>query len=217
MKRSPALWVLLGVLLVGHSLAQGPQSQLPRVFLQAASHGNVWAARRDQSMEMAKDFQKNCPDVKVTILQTAADYTVILNHIEVGAFGRDNQFQVANKEGDMLSGVREKGGIKSGSINGGVKAACNVILSDWQARLATPAAAPAAYSTPTPAPVAPVSAPTSVTPVADQQQDSVRLQTATQITSESTSQESLGDAARAAQQHKACLGLAKDNPSIVCK
>ncbi len=33
-------------------------------------------ARRDQSMEMAKDFQKNCSDVKVTILQNAADYTV---------------------------------------------------------------------------------------------------------------------------------------------
>src|ERR1019366_1648435 len=202
MKRSPALWVLLGLLLVGHSLAQGPQSQQPRVFLQATSHGNVWAARRDQSMEMAKDFQKNCPDVKVTILQTAADYTVILNHIEVGAFGRDNQFQVANKEGDMLSGVREKGGIKSGSINGGVKAACNVILSDWQARQATPAPAaptpepapaadstpaptpdpaPAADSTPANAPAAP--APTSTTPVAYHQQDSVRVQTATQTTS----------------------------------
>ena len=237
MKRSPALWVLLGLLLVGHSLAQGPQSQQPRVFLQATSHGNVWAARRDQSMEMAKDFQKNCPDVKVTILQTAADYTVILNHIEVGAFARDNQFQVANKEGDMLSGVREKGGIKSGSINGGVKAACNVILSDWQARQATPApaaptsepapaadsapAAPAdstpADSTPAAAPAAAAPAPTSATAVAYQQQDSVRVQTATQTTSEPISQESLGDAARKAKQHKACLDLAQDNPSIICK
>lgn len=223
MKRSPVLWVVLGLLLVGYSLAQGPQSQQPRVFLQATSHGNVWASRRDQSMEMAKDFQKNCPDVKVTILQTAADYTVILNHIEVGAFARDNQFQVANKEGDMLGGVREKNGIKSGSINGGVKAACNVILSDWQARQATPPpapvpqpAAPAADSTPTPATFAPVSAPASVTPAADQQQD-VRVQTAAQTTSESTSQESLGEAARKAKQHKACLDLAKDNPSIICK
>ena len=218
MKRSPALWVLLGLLLVGHSLAQGPQSQQPRVFLQATSHGNVWAARRDQSMEMAKDFQKNCPDVKVTILQTAADYTVILNHIEVGAFGRDNQFQVANKEGDMLSGVREKGGIKSGSINGGVKAACNVILSDWQARQATPApAAPTSEPAPAAAPAPAAPAPTSATQVAYQQQDSVRVQTATQTTSEPISQESLGDAARKSKQHKACLDLAQDNPSIICK
>jgi hypothetical protein len=190
-------------------------------------------------MEMAKDFQKNCPDVKVTILQTAADYTVILNHIEVGAFGRDNQFQVANKEGDMLSGVREKGGIKSGSINGGVKAACNVILSDWQARQATPAPAaptsepapaaapapaaptsepaPAADSAPAAAPAPAAPAPTSATQVAYQQQDSVRVQTATQTTSEPISQESLGDAARKSKQHKACLDLAQDNPSIICK
>jgi hypothetical protein len=138
----------------------------------------------------------------------------------------------------MLSGVREKGGIKSGSINGGVKAACNVILSDWQARQATPAPAaptsepaPAADSAPAaaPAPAAPADstpaaapapaapAPTSATPVAYQQQDSVRVQTATQTTSEPISQESLGDAARKAKQHKACLDLAQDNPSIICK
>ena len=50
----------------------------PRVFLQAASKGNSWNAQRDQSMEMAKDFQKVCPTVKVTINQQNADYTVIL-------------------------------------------------------------------------------------------------------------------------------------------
>jgi hypothetical protein len=44
--------ILLGLPLVGRSFAQEPQSQ-PRVFLQATSHGNVWAAHRDQSMEMA--------------------------------------------------------------------------------------------------------------------------------------------------------------------
>jgi len=213
--------ILLGLPLVGRSFAQELQSQ-PRVFLEATSHGNVWAAHRDQSMEMAKDFAKNCPDVKVTILQSAADYTVILNHIEVGAFVRDNQFQVANKEGDMLGGVREKGGIKSGSINGGVKAACNVILSDWQARQATPAApataptpdaAPAPAAEPTPAP-----APAAVTPIAYQQQNSAQVQPAIQTASEPVrAEESLGDAARRAKQHKACLDLAKDNPSIICK
>jgi hypothetical protein len=164
-------------------------------------------------MEMAKDFQKNCPDVKVTILQNAADYTVILNHIEVGAFGRDNQFQIANKEGDMLSGVREKNGIKSGSIKGGVKAACDVILSDWKERNAAPAAGQA-DSQPTEQQAAqpvPVSSTT-------QQQDNLQLQSATQTTSGATSQDqSLGDAARAAKQHQACLDLAKANPTIICK
>jgi hypothetical protein len=48
------------------------------VFLQAASHGNTWNSRRDQSMEMSKDFEKVCPGVRVTINQQVADYTVIL-------------------------------------------------------------------------------------------------------------------------------------------
>jgi hypothetical protein len=100
---------------------QGP----PRVFLQAASHGNTWNARRDQSMEMSKDFEKDCPGVRVTINQQAADYTVILNHIEVGLLARDNQLQVADKNGDLLQ-TKEGGGIK-----GGVKNVCALILSDW--------------------------------------------------------------------------------------
>ena len=98
--------------------------QPPRVFLQSASHGNNWNARRDQSMEMSKDFTKSCPDVKLTINQQNADYTVLLNHIEAG-FSRDNQIQVADKNGDIL---KTKEG---GSIKGGVKSACSLILADW--------------------------------------------------------------------------------------
>jgi hypothetical protein len=97
----------------------------PRVFLQSASHGNTWNARRDQSMEMGKDFEKDCPGVRVTINQQMADYTVLLNHIEVGLIARDNQMQVADKNGDLLE-TKEGGGIK-----GGVKKVCELILSDW--------------------------------------------------------------------------------------
>ncbi len=97
----------------------------PRVLLQSASHGNTWNARRDQSMEMGKDFEKVCPGVRVTINQQAADYTVLLNHIEVGLFARDNQMQVADKNGDLLE-TKEGGGIK-----GGVKKVCELILADW--------------------------------------------------------------------------------------
>jgi hypothetical protein len=217
MKPTPTLLRLLPILLVGPCFAQQaqqPPSPQPRVFLQASSHGNVWNARRDQSMEMAKDFQKNCPDVKVTILQNAADYTVILNHIEVGAFGRDNQFQIANKDGDMLGGVREKGGIKSGSINGGVKAACNTILADWNAKQAPAAnAAPAADAAPQSSESA---APAAPTPAA-YAQGSAQVQTATQTTpGDPVSQDDVANAAKKAQQYKACQALAKDNPSIVC-
>jgi hypothetical protein len=97
----------------------------PRVFLQSASKGTNRNAARDQSMEMSKDLEKDCPAARVTINPQMADYTVALNHIEVG-FARDNQIQVANKDGDLLSKTKE-----GGSIAGGMKKACALILADW--------------------------------------------------------------------------------------
>ena len=97
----------------------------PRVFLQSASKGTNENAERDQSMEMSKDLEKDCPGVRVTVSPQMADYTVLLNHIESG-FVRDNQIQVANKDGDLLSRTKE-----GGSIAGGMKKACALILADW--------------------------------------------------------------------------------------
>jgi hypothetical protein len=107
------------------SQSPAPLPNKPRVFLQSSSHGNTWNAHRDQSMEMSKDFEKACPDVRITLNQQMADYTVALNHIEHG-FARDNQFQIADKNGDLLSTTKE-----GGSIKGGVKKACDQILADW--------------------------------------------------------------------------------------
>jgi len=76
-------------------------------------------------MEMSKDFERDCPGVKVSLNQAVADYTVLLNHIEQG-FVRDNQFQIANKNGDLISKTKE-----GGTIAGGVKKACSFILADW--------------------------------------------------------------------------------------
>jgi hypothetical protein len=114
-------------------LSAQQQNSQPRVFLQSASKGNTWNATRDQSMEMAKDFQRDCPNVKVTIAQSAADYTVLLNHIEVGLIVRDNQVQVADRNGDMLI-LHEGTGIKSGSIRGSVRIACRMITEDWNTK-----------------------------------------------------------------------------------
>jgi hypothetical protein len=96
--------------------AQNPplaNREQPRVFLQSASHGNTWNSRRDQSMEMSNDFAKVCTGVRITVNQQAADYTVLLNHIELGLFARDNQMQVADKNSDLLE-TKEGGGIKGG-------------------------------------------------------------------------------------------------------
>jgi hypothetical protein len=103
-----------------------PPAGKPRVFLTSSSKGTNQNAARDQSMEMSKDFERDCTGVRISINQTVADYTVALNHIEVGLFIRDNQMQVANKDGDLISKTKE-----GGSIAGAVKKACEVILADW--------------------------------------------------------------------------------------
>ena len=111
-------------LAIQHSISAKTSSK-PRVFLQSASKGTNRNAARDQSMEMSKDLERDCPELAVTINQQMADYTIVLNHIEVG-FARDNQIQVANKDGDLLSKTKE-----DGSIAGGMKKACALMLEDW--------------------------------------------------------------------------------------
>jgi hypothetical protein len=95
------------------------------VYLASNSTGDTWGASRDQSQEMAKDFAKDCPDVQVTTDQRGADYQVNLSHIEVGLFVRDNQLEVTDVFGNVLSANEGR------SIKGGVKGACALILGDW--------------------------------------------------------------------------------------
>ena len=102
----------------------------PRVFLRAQNHSSGWHESRDQSMEMSKDFQEVCPEVQISVNPHLLDYTVDLNHTE-SDFVRQNQIQVVNKNGDLVSGTRGIGSIKGPSIKGGVKKACEVILADW--------------------------------------------------------------------------------------
>jgi hypothetical protein len=101
----------------------------PRVFLLSESYGNQQNALRNQSMEMAADFKKVCPTVQITINQQRADFTIQLNHIEVGLINRDNQIEIYNKDGDLISGK------EGGSIASQVKAACALITTQWAGRL----------------------------------------------------------------------------------
>lgn len=79
----------------------------------------------------------------------------------------------------------------------------------------TEAPAPAAQApAPTPAPAAVAVEPApALTPAAYQRPADPAPPTTTQVISQG---DSLGDAARKAKQHKACLDLARDNPSITC-
>jgi hypothetical protein len=193
------------------AICAGAQEK-PRVFVQGkgsqdvntdggaggSRHWAAWSSRstidaHDESMEITKDLQKDCPGVVVTLNQSNADYTILLNRESKknrGLLRSNSQVEVANRAGDIL------GTSATHTVGNATKDACQLITTDWQAH-GRMAAAPATTSVPAAAPVAPAVTPSGAV----------------------TASEPVGqaDAATAARQHQACLDLAKDNPSISCK
>ena len=230
----------LATLLVLFVFVLGARAQdKPRVFVQGKGSENLvtsgsggggrhwgsWGANstldsHDESMEVTKDLQKNCSGVTVTLNQSNADYTVMLNRESKhnrGLLRTNSQIQVANRLGDIL------GTNATRTVGNASKDACQLILADWSqhGRIAVP-------DPPTPAPAAaPVAAATAPAP-----SEGAKIETVSAVqpqptaaaagptvtgTTISNNRESVADAAKRMKQHKACLELAKDNPSIVCK
>ena len=186
----------------------------PRVFVQGKGSENVssdgsaaggchwgaWGSKstidsHDESMEVTKDMQKNCSGVIVTLNQSNADYTVILNRESKqnrGLLRSNSQVQVANRAGDIL------GTSATHTVGNAAKDACELVMSDWQThgRVNSATASMAAAG------AAPQSVAPAVTP-----NGTVTVGTTAKAP----------DPAALQKQHQACLDLAKDNPSIVCK
>ena len=206
----------------------------PRVFVQGKGSENVsstgsggggqhWAAwgskstidAHDESMEVTKDLQKDCPGATITINQANADYIIMMNRESKknrGLLRSNSQIQVANKEGDVI------GTNATRTVGNAAKDACNLILADWQAHgrinaQETPAV-PAAQAA-TVQPAVQTSPSVQLVPAA-----ATRPQVQPAAVSEvarANGSVSLADAAKKEKQHKACLELAKDNPSITCQ
>ncbi|HEY4052582.1 MAG TPA: hypothetical protein VGL74_02500 [Terriglobales bacterium] len=224
MKKSFAVLVLLTGVAIGQDK--------PRVFVQgkgsedtqssgsgaAGKHWATWGSRsttdsHDEGMEVTKDLEKNCAGVTVTLNQSNADYTVMLNRESKknrGLLRSNSQLEVANRDGDVL------GTNATHTVGNAAKDACQLIVADWSQHGRLP-------STDTPAPAAaatPASAPKLQTVSSVQSQEPVDAQAApapapaVENTSDSAS---LAEATKRQQQLKACQALAKDNPSIVCK
>jgi len=170
MKRTAALAVTLGALLIGVASGQHLWEKMqqakaapaapgkmqavtspgkPRVFVagrgtlntttNAESSGDHWFRQshaattndaHDESMEVMKDLQKECPGVMMTLDQSKADYVVMLNREskrkELGALKHNSQMLVANSAGDVL------GANNTRTVNNASKNACSLILSDWE-------------------------------------------------------------------------------------
>jgi len=107
-------------------------------------------------MEVTKDLQKGCSGVIVTLNQSNADYTVMLNRESKhnrGLLRTNSQVQVANRLGDIL------GTSATRTVGNASKDACQLVLADWGRHGRTtapdsPGPAPAASS------VVPVTVPT---------------------------------------------------------
>src|SRR5438874_12408240 len=112
--------IFLVFLLAGVAIAQ----EKPRVFVQGKGsedvqssgsggggrHWGSWGSKstidsHDESMEVTKDLQKNCSGAVVTLNQSNADYTIIMNRESKqhrGLLRSNSQIQVANRDGDIL-------------------------------------------------------------------------------------------------------------------
>jgi hypothetical protein len=229
------------VCMVAGTVFAGAQEK-PRVFVQGkgsqdvtssgsgggAKHWGVWGSSstidsHDESMEISKDLQKNCGGVTVTLNQSNADYTILMNRESKknrGLLRSNSQVQVANKAGDVL------GTNATHTVGNAAKDACQLIVADWQAHGRMNAQE-------SPAPQAATPTPAVVPALATQGEPSgARLQNATATPGTPQAQpatdpvvnsvtisgsESVGEAARKQRQYQACLQLAKDNPTIVCK
>lgn len=210
----------------------------PRVFIQgkgsqdvttsgSAAGGKHWGSwgsnstvdSHDEAMEVTKDLQKDCSGVIVTLNQSNADYTVMLNRESKhnrGLIRTNSQIQVANRLGDVL------GTNATRTVGNASKDACQLIVADWSqnGRIAAPdSPAPTAAAAPiSPATTVPTEgAKLETVSVVQSQPAAATAESKAPVNTANNGNESLGDAAKRLKQHQACLDLAKDNPSIVCQ
>jgi hypothetical protein len=166
--RRASMKIVIPVLIFASALVMAQDK--PRVFVQgkgsqdvattgAATGGRHWASGRsdstidshDEAMQVNKDLQKDCTGVILTLNQSNADYTIMLNRESKhnrGLLRTNSQVQVANRLGDVL------GTNATRTVGNASKDACEIILADWSqhGRLPDPpAAAPAAAASQPPA------------------------------------------------------------------
>lgn len=88
--------------------------------------GEVTSDQRDQTIELAQDFSKECTGVKLTLNQQDADYTVNLNHQAFhGLAHKNDQIMVTNRSGEVVNAK------STHSVTGAVKGACETVLADF--------------------------------------------------------------------------------------
>jgi len=221
--------------LVAIGLSANAQDK-PRIFVQGKGSENVssdgsggggkhwgtWGSKstidaHDESMEVTKDLQKNCSGATITINQANADYVIMMNRESKqnrGLVRTNSQIQVANRAGDVI------GTNATRTVGNAAKDACNLILADWQSHgrinAQDDSAAPATQQA-TVQPAVQTSPSVQLVPAVATSAQTKAASVSEVAPVASTGGNSLADAAKKEKQRKACLDLAKDNPSITCQ
>jgi hypothetical protein len=129
------------IVAVATSLAaagEKPKAKMPLVFIDgngAINLGSASVGKHDETMEMARDLMKFCPEVSITVKEeseSAPDYELLLNRQEEHGFiaraaisqimllrGSDKVVLYSNKKGTVAKAVRD---------------GCKAILADWKDR-----------------------------------------------------------------------------------
>jgi len=184
----------------------------PRVFVQGKGSQDVttsgsgtnkhWGSRstadsHDESMEVTKDLQKDCSGIVVTLNQSNADYTVMLNRESKhnrGLLRTNSQVQVANRLGDVL------GTNATRTVGNAAKDACQLILTDWSqhGRIVgpdSPPSAPAAAVVPATGQLRTAAAKLGTVSAVQAQATTAAAESTATVTRPDNGSESLGDAA----------------------
>ncbi len=230
MRRSYCSFAFVAVLWLS-SLAQDK----PRVFVQAQApegngtgNGKRWGILgaksagnpQDDATEFGKYVEQDCKQVALTRERANSDYTVMLTRAAQKK-NRDlrtaGQIQVTNRAGKSV-------GTNFLHTSGNApKDACELIERDWNALLQGPERNGTGTAESELAPAvtkAPSLASRASVPVAGTEAITTRFQTSSSTsvaTGGGSAAEDMGEAARRAKQHAACLKAARENPSITCK
>jgi hypothetical protein len=112
-----------------HLLVTVPQPVVLGLFLSSADKPAARKPDRDPSLETAKNFDAECPDIKLLINAGGVVYEVPLNHLEIGLSNRDSQSEAYDTDADHRKG-KEGGSVRNELRTKGVCAQNAAALRD---------------------------------------------------------------------------------------
>jgi hypothetical protein len=127
---------IIAVALLG--LAHAQQAH-PVVFIngEGGTHvGNGSVAKHDETMEMARNLLKSCPEISITTDEATIDYSLLLNRQEEHFGSAVSQVMVLRPDKSVMFAS------KQGTVARAVRDGCRAIMSDWKQHRTVRAADP---------------------------------------------------------------------------